>query len=94
MEPAKVYFTDFRTKKDGGLPEKLKMLCRKAGIENIDFNGKFTAIKMHFGEEGNLSYLRPDFAKAVADIVKEAGGKPFLTDCNTLYPGKRKNALD
>ncbi len=94
METAKVYFTDFRTKKDGGLPEKLKMLCRKAGIENIDFNGKFTAIKMHFGEEGNLSYLRPDFAKAVADIVKEAGGKPFLTDCNTLYPGKRKNALD
>ena len=47
----------------GGLPEKLKMLCRKAGIENIDFNGKFTAIKMHFGEEGKLSYLRPDFAK-------------------------------
>ncbi len=39
------------------------MLCRKAGIENIDFNGKFTAIKMHFGEEGKLSYLRPDFAK-------------------------------
>lgn len=63
METAKVYFTDFRTKKDGGLPEKLKMLCIKAGIENIDFNGKFTAIKMHFGEEGNLSYLRPDFAK-------------------------------
>ena len=49
---------------------------------------------MHFGELGNLSYLRPNYAKAVADVVKECGGKPFLTDCNTLYPGSRKNALE
>ena len=57
-------------------------------------DGKFVAIKMHFGELGNISYLRPNYAKAVADVVKELGGKPFLTDCNTLYPGSRKNALD
>ena len=94
MEKSKVYFTDLRTQKDGGLPLKLVNLIKKAGIANIDFRGKFTAIKMHFGEEGNLSYLRPDYAKAVADTVKELGGMPFLTDCNTLYPGKRKNALD
>ena len=55
---------------------------------------KFVAIKIHFGELGNIAYLRPNYAKAVADLVKEAGGKPFLTDCNTLYPGSRKNALD
>jgi uncharacterized Fe-S center protein len=30
----------------------------------------------------------------IADYVKKAGGKVFLTDCNTLYVGKRKNALD
>ncbi len=52
------------------------------------------AIKLHFGEPGNLSYLRPNYAKAVADVVKELGGMPFLTDCNTLYPGRRKNALE
>ena len=94
MEKSKVFFTDFRTQKDGGLPLKLSNLIKKAGIGNIDFKGKFAAIKIHFGEEGNLSYLRPDYAKAVADVVRELGGKPFLTDCNTLYPGKRKNALD
>lgn len=94
MEKAKVFFTDFRTEKDGGLTEKLKMLCKKAGISNIDFEGKFTAIKLHFGEDGNLSFLRPDYARAVAELVKEFGGKPFLTDSNTLYPGSRKNALD
>lgn len=76
------------------MPAKLKRLAKKAGIENIDFNGKFVAIKMHFGELGNISYLRPNYARAIVDLVKELGGKPFLTDCNTMYPGSRKNALE
>jgi len=95
MGKAKVYFTDFRTVPFGdGLPTKLKKLIKKAGIGQIDMDGKFVAIKMNFGELGNISYLRPNYAKAVVDVVKELGGKPFLTDCNTLYPGKRKNALE
>ena len=95
MEKSKVYFTNFRTGAFGdGLPTKLKKLIKKAGIEQIDMDGKFVAIKMHFGELGNISYLRPNYAKAVADVVKELGGKPFLTDCNTMYPGSRKNALE
>jgi len=95
MEKAKVYFTDFRTKAFGdGLPTKLKKLIKKAGIGQINMEGKFAAIKLHFGELGNISYLRPNYAKAVADVVKELGGKPFLTDCNTMYPGSRKNALE
>lgn len=95
MEKAKVYFTNFRTKAFGdGLPTKLKKLIKKAGIGEIDMDGKFAAIKLHFGELGNISYLRPNYARAVADVVKELGGKPFLTDCNTMYPGSRKNALE
>lgn len=94
MEKSKVYFTDFRTRLGVPLPEKLQKLIRKAGIGDIDMDGKFVAIKMHFGEMGNISFLRPNYAKAVADVVKELGGHPFLTDCNTLYPGYRKNALD
>ena len=94
MEKSKVYFADFRTCVGVSLTEKLQRLIKKAGITDIDMDGKFVAIKMHFGELGNLSYLRPNYAKAVADVVKECGGKPFLTDCNTLYPGSRKNALE
>ena len=94
MEKSKVYFTDFRTRVGVSLTEKLQRLIKKAGITDIDMDGKFVAIKMHFGELGNLSYLRPNYAKAVADVVKECGGKPFLTDCNTLYPGSRKSALE
>ncbi len=95
MNPAKVYFTDFHTVAFGdGLPTKLKKLIHAAGIDTIDMDGKFVAIKMHFGELGNISYLRPNYARAVVDVVKELGGKPFLTDCNTMYPGSRKNALE
>ncbi len=95
MEKAKVYFTDMRTGYGGlSLPQKLAKLIKAAGIGNIDFNKKFAAIKIHFGEPGNVSYLRPNYAKAVADVVKEFGGMPFLTDCNTLYVGRRKHALE
>ena len=91
---SKVYFTDMRALPGTNLQKKLEKLMRRAGIETIDFQDKFAAIKIHFGEPGNLSYLRPNFAKTVAGVVKSLGGKPFLTDCNTLYVGRRKNALD
>ena len=94
MEKSKVYYTDFRAKLGEGLPLKLQRLIRTASIDQIDMEGKFVAIKMHFGELGNLGFLRPNYARAVADVVKSLGGKPFLTDCNTLYPGSRKNALE
>ena len=94
MEQSKVYFTDFRARLGEGLPSKLKRLILAAGIDQLDMEGKFVAIKMHFGELGNLGFLRPNYARAVVDVVKDLGGNPYLTDCNTLYPGSRKNALE
>ena len=93
-EPSKVYYTNLRARPGQNLLQKLEKLVKKAGIEEIDFNKKFVAIKIHFGEPGNLSFLRPNYAKVIVDVVKELGGNPFLTDCNTLYVGRRKNALD
>lgn len=94
MGKSTVYFTDFRCPVGTSQLDKLKKVCLAAGIKNIDMDGKFVAIKMHFGELGNLAFLRPNYAKAVADLCKAQGGVPFLTDCNTLYPGSRKNALE
>ncbi|WP_317302228.1 DUF362 domain-containing protein [Acidaminococcus timonensis] len=94
MEKAKVYFTDFRCPVGTSLLDKFKRLCKRAGLETMDLDGKFVAIKMHFGELGNLATIRPQYVKALADLIRAKGGKPFLTDCNTLYPGSRKNALD
>ena len=94
MSQSKVFFTDFHATPSETLPQKLHRLMKRAGFEEIQFEDRYTAIKIHFGELGNLAHLRPQYAKVVADYVRERGGKVFLTDCNTLYVGSRKNALD
>jgi len=94
MEKSKVYFTDLRTRPNYNLLDKLAKLVKTAGIEKIDFKNKFTAIKIHFGEPGNLSFIRHNYVRKVVEIIKDLGGKPFLTDANTLYSGKRSNAVD
>jgi uncharacterized Fe-S center protein len=93
MASAKIYWTDMRARVGDSLLTKTERLVKAAGIESIDFNNKFVAIKIHFGEPGNLAFLRPNWAKTIADYVKRLGGKPFLTDCNTLYVGRRNQAL-
>jgi uncharacterized Fe-S center protein len=94
MNTSKVYFTDMRTQVGESLLIKLDRLIVKAGIEQINFKQKYVAIKIHFGEPGNLAFLRPNFAKVVADRIKALGGMPFLTDCNTLYIGRRNQGLN
>lgn len=90
-----VFFTTMRTLPGSkGLTGKLDNLLAKAGFDTIDFKDKFVAIKIHFGEKGNLAFLRPNYARTVADRIKSLGGKPFLTDCSTLYSGSRKDALE
>ena len=93
MPASKVWFTDMRAKTES-LPAKLRRLMKAAGFEQLDLDSKFVAVKMHFGEPGNLAYLRPNWAAAVCDYIKERGGRPFLTDCNTLYVGGRKHGLE
>jgi uncharacterized Fe-S center protein len=73
--------------------EKLTRLMKTAGISKIDMKNKYVAIKLHFGEYGNIAYLRPQFVRTVAEMVKSLGGKPFATDCSTLYVGGRYDAL-
>lgn len=93
-DASKVYFSSLRLSSGDTLPKKFRRLIDAAGMDSIDFDRKFTAIKMHFGEYGNLAYLRPNYARVVVDAVRDLGGRPFLTDSNTLYPGRRKNALE
>ena len=76
------------------LLDKMERLVKRAGIANIDFKNQFVAIKIHFGEPGNLAYIRPNYAARLVSLLRELGAKPFLTDCNTLYSGRRSNAVD
>ena len=73
MEKSKVYFTDMRALPGTSLLQKLKKLLYAAGINQIDFDGKFAAIKIHFGEPGNLSFLRPNFTQSSGRCGKRIG---------------------
>jgi uncharacterized protein len=94
MPPSPVYFTDMRTRPGKNMLDKLTSLIIKAGIDKMDFKGKLVAIKLHFGEPGNLAYIRPNYVAVMVKYIQQKGGQPFLTDANTLYHGRRANAVD
>ncbi len=94
MDASKVYFTNLRTTPSSNLLTKLERLVKRAGIERIDFKNQFVAVKIHFGEPGNLAYIRPNYAARIVGYLQSLGAKPFLTDSNTLYSGGRSNAVD
>ena len=89
-----VYFTDLHTGPDCSRLDRLDKLIRGSGLDRIDMEKKFVAIKIHFGEYGNLAYIRHNYVPVLARFIREKGGIPFLTDCNTLYIGRRKNAIE
>jgi len=89
-----VYFTDMRAKRGSSLLEKSRRLFNQAGLDRCIAADDLVAIKIHWGEVGNLAYLAPPLVRSIVDEVKTLGGKPFITDSNTLYRGGRRNAVD
>ena len=89
-----VYFTNMRVTPEINLLKKLEILLEKVKLGAMIEKNEFVAIKLHFGEFGNMAYIRPNYVRVVVDYVKRFGGKPFVTDANTLYRGKRSNAVD
>jgi len=84
---SKVFFFDYA--KEESVLSGIKNLCEQSAIlEMIPKDGS-VAVKLHMGELGNITYIRPVFVRRVVDIVKQAGGIPFITDTTALYPGGR-----
>ncbi|HNZ09280.1 MAG TPA: DUF362 domain-containing protein [Bacillota bacterium] len=90
---SKVFFTNARTKPGVSLLDKMDALCEASDLKGMLLKGDFTAIKLHVGEPGNLSFVAPQLVRRVVDKVKRAGAVPFLTDTNTLYSGQRNDAV-
>lgn len=88
---SKVYFIDLRATYKENLIGKVGRLVEIAGIEKTIDKRDLVAVKLHFGEAGGTAFIRPIFIRKVVEKVKEAGGKPFLTDTNTLYAGSRSD---
>ncbi len=86
---SKVYFINFRASAKENILEKIGRLVDTAGISEIVKDRDLTAIKIHFGEYGNTAFIRPVFVRKIIECIKDIGGRPFLTDTNTLYSGSR-----
>ena len=91
---AVVWFAPMHSPKKISLAKRVGTLLERAGLGAAIEDGEFVAIKMHFGEEGNTAFVQPVFIREVVKRVKQHGGRPFLTDSNTLYSGQRWNAVD
>ncbi len=89
-----VWITDMSARPGRGLIDKTGEILRAAGLAGKIAPGDLTAVKLHFGERGNASFVRPVFVARVVEEIAAAGGRPFLTDTNTLYLGGRSNAVD
>lgn len=93
-QPATVWFASVRSVNKESLVKRAGTLLRLAGLKHAIDDGDLVAIKLHFGEEGNTGFVHPVFLREVVRQVRKVGGKPFLTDANTLYRGKRANSVD
>ena len=92
--PSTVWFADLSSPPGRSLIDKTGELLRAAGLSGRIGPGNLTAVKLHFGEKGNVSFVRPVFVRKVVEEIAAAGGNPFLTDTNTLYVGGRSNSVD
>jgi uncharacterized Fe-S center protein len=82
---SKVYYMDARS-----YAPQTSMVCKMltvfeaAGFDRLIKPKDVVAIKLHCGEWNNTGYLRPVYARAIADRVKALGGRPFVCDTTTL----------
>ena len=88
-----VFFADMRASSKENLFDKISKLLSLAGLGQCVAEGDLTAVKIHFGEKGNHTFIRPIFVRRVVEEIKKLGARPFLTDSSTLYPGQRKEAV-
>lgn len=73
--------------------DELPQLLARSGAGAIANPSEFVAVKMHFGEQGNDGYIRPELVSPVIAMLRDRQARPFLTDTNTIYSGPRRDAL-
>jgi uncharacterized Fe-S center protein len=89
-----VYYADLRSQAKKNLLGKLTRLLDRLQLKEKVKKSFLVAVKIHFGEKGNTAFVRPIFVKTVVDRIRKCGGKPFLTDTNTLYVGSRGDSVN
>ncbi len=80
---SKVYSLSARVEKFDykyGLLGRLEEVLKKIDLGRYFSQGELVPVKMHLGNKGAHSTIRPNFVRLVVDKMKEIGAKPFVTD--------------
>ena len=84
MAESHVYYMDAHSEStETALAAKMITVFDAAGLDEMIAPNDIVAIKVHCGEWNNSAYLRPVYARQLADRVKELGGRPFVCDTTT-----------
>ena len=98
MAKSNVYYMDAHSENtETSLVSKMLTVFDAAELDKMIKPNDVVAIKIHCGEWNNSAYLRPVYARALADRIKELGGRPFVCDTttSTYSPlGSRSTELD
>ena len=93
--PSLVYFV--RAKREDGddaLAAKAEKVFLETGLKDQIGDKSFVALKIHFGEQGNTGFIKPQWLANTVKQLKNKTSRVFLTDSNTLYVGKRSNSVE
>ncbi|MDO8661885.1 MAG: DUF362 domain-containing protein [Candidatus Omnitrophota bacterium] len=92
---SRVYFTAVHDANDTlNVNKRLTTLLEKSGVLAFILKGDKAGVKLHFGEEGNTGYVRPEHLRVICDGISGKGASALLSDANTLYRGRRLNSKD
>jgi uncharacterized protein len=94
MTKAQVYHLPPRPERTGGIGQKFLKLLEIAGLDQIIKCNDLVAVKMHFGEPGNVRYIRPIFPVMLIEKLLELGARPFVMDSAVLYKSPRHTAWE
>ena len=88
-----VYFLDLKASFRENRLQRIGRLLDQVPFKRPLVKKNLVAVKIHFGEKGNTAYVKPIYVRPITDKIRDWGGKPFLTDANTLYVGTRSDSV-
>lgn len=92
---SKVYFIPVKESESIlAIAAKVKVLLKESKVLTPILGADQVAVKMHFGEEGNTGFVRPEYLRVICEGILQRGASAALSDTNTLYRGRRTNSVD
>ena len=91
---SKVYLAPVRADDPPERQERaLVELWQAAGLAGLFQPRDLSALKLHVGEPGTTTFVKPAVAAALVRLIASTGARPFLTDTSVLYRSRRDTGV-